>query len=193
MQSFKVKAKMTSPYMQHRMDDDKLFDWEKLRGKIIERDDVAKEDNERAMFHSYYNLNGNLKHYIPSEHLEQSMIGAGTAFKSKVGASRKSMTYIVASMFSVTPLQIEIPPYDTIDRRSAVNKNIKGRVIVIRPKWEKLSFSFNLNVEDDTITERTVKEILEHAGRFVGIGSYRPTNKGKFGKFEVVKFNKVKT
>jgi hypothetical protein len=32
-----------------------------------------------------------------------------------------------------------------------------------------------------------VKEILDYAGRFVGIGDYRP----KYGRFQVTQWNKV--
>lgn len=41
MKKYKVKIKGLTPYMQHRMDDVKLDAWEKLRGPIHERDDVA--------------------------------------------------------------------------------------------------------------------------------------------------------
>jgi len=36
MKSYKVRIKGTSPYMQHRMDDGKLEQWENTRGMIIE-------------------------------------------------------------------------------------------------------------------------------------------------------------
>jgi hypothetical protein len=53
MKSFKVKIKGISPYMQHRMDDRKLAEWEKLRGPIIERPEVSKDDATRAEYHCY--------------------------------------------------------------------------------------------------------------------------------------------
>ena len=55
MQKYKVKIKGITPYMQHRMDDVKLGEWEKTRGLIIERDDVAKEDIVRAEYCCYRN------------------------------------------------------------------------------------------------------------------------------------------
>ena len=33
-----------------------------------------------------------------------------------------------------------------------------------------------------------VREYLEHAGKFIGIGRFRPRNGGYYGRFEVVKF-----
>ena len=89
MKKFFVKIKGKTPYMQHRMDDQKLEDWEKQRGKIIERDDVAKEDVVRAEFHAYKNG----KYFLPAEHIRSSLINAGAYMKSKVGNSKKSCNF----------------------------------------------------------------------------------------------------
>lgn len=189
MKIYKVEIKGTTPYMQHRMDDKKLEDWEKERGKIIERDNIAKEDLIRAEFHCYRN---NGEYFLPAEHIRGALINAGAFVKAKVGNSRKSMKNIVAAMFFVKPLEIKMPDFDEIDKRSAVNRNIKGRVIVIRPKWNNWRAKFNLMIDNDTITDGTIKSILEYAGKYVGIGSFRPTNNGMFGRFEIEEFKAVK-
>lgn len=172
--------------MQHRMDDVKLEEWEKKRGLIIERDDVAKEDAVRAEYHCYRNGNG--KCYIPADQLRGSFIGAGSMVKAKVGGRSKSMKQVVAAMFMVSPDHIEIPDFDEIDKRSVVNKNVKARVMVVRPKWSEWSASFKLLVMNDTITKETTKNVLENAGEYIGIGSFRPTNNGMFGRFIIESF-----
>lgn len=188
MKKYKVKIVGRTPYMQHRMDDQKLEDWEKNRGRIIERDDVAQEDYKRALFHAYLDEKG--VPYIPCEHIRGSMINAGSYVKSKVGNSRKSMKNIVAGMFFVIPERIMLPSEFEIDKRSAVNKNIKARVISIRPKWNQWSAEFELHIDNDTITKETAKTILEYAGQYVGIGSFRPECNGMFGRFEIKSFVK---
>ena len=183
MQKFKVEIVGVTPYMQHRMDDAKLEEWEKNRGRVIERDDVNKEDAVRAEFHCYRNSDG--KCYVPGEHLRGALIEAGSFIKSKVGNSRKSMKNIVAGMFFIDPSEVIVPDYDAIDKRSAWNRNAKARIIVIRPKWNKWKLKFVLLVDNDTITQETVRELIDYAGRYVGIGSFRPTNNGMFGRFEL--------
>jgi hypothetical protein len=180
---YRVKIKGVTPYMQHRMDDERLADWEVRRGKIIEREHLNTEAEKLAAFHSFIDENGNF--YLPSDHIRMSLINAGTFMKSKVGNARKSMANIVAAMFSINPEQIELPKFDTVDVRSAVNKNVKARVIVKRPKWMEWGASFTILVDDDTITKETVESLLDYAGRYVGIGSYRPEHRGQFGRFEV--------
>ena len=189
MQVYNVKLKGTTPYMQHRMDDASLDEWEKKRGKIIERKDVNDEDETRALFHMHTNKDG--KPFVPADHIRGSLINAGAFMKAKVGNSRKSMKNIVAAMFFVNPEEVELPADEwVVDKRSAVNRNVKGRVIVVRPKWENWEVDFDLWIDDDTITLETVQELLNYAGKYVGIGSFRPQNNGSFGRFTVSKLMK---
>lgn len=176
--------------MQHRMDDQSLAEWEKKRGVIIERPEVSQEDSHRAEYHCYRNAEG--KCYIPSDQIKRALINAGTFMKSKVGVRTKSMKSIVAACFIPEPEQILIPNYDTIDKRSTVNKNIKARVICVRPKWTSWEVSFTLQVLENTITKETVEELIKYAGFYVGIGSYRPTNNGHFGRFEIKSIEELK-
>lgn len=185
MKSFSITIQGITPYMQHRMDEQKLEEWEKNRKLIIEREDVAKDDIIRAEYHCYRNKEN--KCFIPSEHLRQCFIAGGGMVKSKTGTSRKSMKDVVAAMFFVAPDQILIPDYDEIDKRSATNQKIKARIIVIRPKWTNWSATFDLDVDNDTITDETIKSIIENSGNYCGIGSYRPTCKGQFGRFKLAK------
>lgn len=169
--------------MQHRMDDISLAEWEKCRKQIIERPEVSKADHHRAEYHCYRNGQGQC--YIPSDQIRGSLINAGTYMKSKVGARSKSMKTIVAATFMISPDEIIIPDWNVIDKRSAVNKNVKARVISIRPKWTEWEASFVLSCREESITIETIRQIFEYAGGYVGIGSFRPTNNGLFGQFQV--------
>lgn len=183
MKQFKVKIKGLTPYMQYRMDDQKLEEWEKCRRQIIERPEVSETDATRAEYHAYRNPEG--QYYIPAEHLRNCMIGAGTYMKAKMGGRSKSMKVIVAATFVPTPEEVVLPVYDAIDKRSTVNRNVKARVIVIRPKWTNWEAEFTLNVYETSITKETVTQLIHYAGSYVGIGSYRPTCNGMFGRFEL--------
>lgn len=189
MKQYQVVIEGVTPYMQHRMDDAKLDQWEKLRGPIHERPDVSIEDATRAEYHCYRNQQDTC--YIPSEHVRGSLIAAGSFVKAKVGGRSKSMKQIVAAMFMVSPFDLVLPEYDSIDKRSAVNRNVKARVIVIRPKWNRWSVVFTLSIDEDSITIDTVTQIIEYAGKYVGIGSFRPANNGMFGRFKLLSIDKI--
>ena len=83
-----------------------------------------------------------------------------------------------------------------IDTRRIVNKSTKGASLKSRPKLKSWKLPFQILIEDDFPVKPDpgpiVKEMLEEAGRRVGIGSYRPTCKGRFGKFIVTKFSEIK-
>lgn len=175
--------------MQHRMDDIKLEEWEKNRKHIIERPEVSQVDAKRAAYHSYQTADG--RFYIPAEQLRIAFVNGGGYLKSKVGNSRRSMKGVFAAILRIEPEEIIIPDYDLIDKRSAVNKNVKARVIVIRPKWSQWSAEFDMIIDNDTITEETLKELIATTGNYVGIGSYRPTNNGYFGRFKLVSIEKM--
>jgi hypothetical protein len=189
MKKYKVVIEGVTPYMQHRMDDQKLEVWEKLRGPIHERPEVSHEDAVRAEYHCYRSTDGPC--FIPAEQIRGALITAGSYVKAKVGGRSKSMKVIVAAMFMVSPEEIHLPEYDAIDKRSAVNRNIKGRVIVVRPRWNQWSAEFTLSVDEDSITKDTIQQIIEYAGKYVGIGSFRPTNNGLFGRFELTEIAEI--
>src|SRR3954463_8210863 len=139
---YDVKIVGTSPYMQHRMDDISLAEWEKSRGMIMERPGSNWEDTKWAEYRCYRNEESNC--YIPKEHIKGALIGGGGYHKAKVGGRSKSMSTIVAGMFRINPEQINMPEYDKIDKRSGVNHNVKGRVMIVRPKWSVWEAKFIL-------------------------------------------------
>lgn len=192
MRKFNVKVKGVTPYMQHRMDDATLQEWEKRRGTIIERDGLNEEPERKAAFHSYINSNGN--YYIPAEHFKQSFIKGGAFVKSKVGNSKKSMKNIVAGMWRIEELEIPLNKFDEVDTRSAVNKNVKARIIVHRPKWNEWEAKFTLLIDDDVkngVTLDMIQSIIGYSGRYLGVGSYRPEHTGEFGRFEVESIDEI--
>ena len=190
MQSFKVQITGKSPYMQHRMDDQKLEEWEKSRRKIIERDGIGDDDYKTALFHAHLDENG--EPYIPADHIRGSLIEGGKMHSAKIGNRSRSMTNVVAGQFLLEEDRLPIIGSKMIvDKRSAVNNNNKARIIVKRPKWATWKTEFTLNVDNDDVTKEMIEQIITSAGKFIGIGSYRPTCKGTFGRFELTKFKKV--
>lgn len=193
MREFKVKVKGVTPYMQHRMDDKKLAEWEKERGAIIERDGLNTEPEMQAAFHAYIDSKGG--YFIPAEHFKQSFIKGGGMVKAKVGNARKSMKNIVAGMWRIKEEGIPMPKFDEVDIRSAVNRAVKARIIVKRPKWLQWSAEFTLLIDDDVkngVTLDTIEQIISYSGRYLGIGSYRPEHTGEYGRFDVESIAEVK-
>jgi hypothetical protein len=53
---------------------------------------------------------------------------------------------------------------------------------VINPPW---NVTVKFEILDDTITEDVFREHLEQAGKYIGIGRFRPRNNGFYGRFSI--------
>jgi hypothetical protein len=61
----------------------------------------------------------------------------------------------------------------------------QSKHIRVRPRFESWSATGELVVVDDQITEAVLTDILEVAGKYKGLGDWRPSSKtpGTFGMF----------
>jgi hypothetical protein len=187
MRTIKVALKSVTHYMQHRMDDQKLDQWEKSRGAILENNGIADELEKKAMYHSYVNKEGDF--YIPAEHFKQCFIKGGGTVKGKVGNQTKSMKNVVAGQWRILENGYSIPKFDEVDSRSAVNKIVKARIMVHRPKWHNWECTVTMELDEEHKSRLhidTITDIIKNSGRYLGIGSYRPEHTGEFGRFEIV-------
>jgi hypothetical protein len=120
----------------------------------------------------------------PASHFESSMIRSATEFKFQGRKTYKDLfkagVYIEPSLIPHKSQRYQI------DKR-AVTIN-RSRILRCRPRFDKWELSFKIIVQDDRIDPLLVKQVLETAGRFHGVGDYRP----KYGLFKVTKFNILK-
>ena len=135
-----------------------------------------------------YSINGTI--YQPASHIRGTLINAGKDLRIK-GKGKATYSKTLASMVVVEP---EAIPHKfkewTVFPACTVNPSTKGRIVTYRPKFDKWELEFRLIIDDEVPIE-VVKEALERAGRYVGIGDWRPATKGMYGKFMVTKFDVV--
>jgi len=181
MKKYKVQIKGITPLLQNKPEE-YGFDEQWIEKK-------ATTDWEKdALKKLYMTNNGTI--YQPGEHIEQSIIEAGKKIKLK-GAGRSTYSKLFGSMISIEDYEIphENPNYE-IHKSLVVIPATKGRVMRYRPIFKNWSLTFNILFEDE-IQASVIKEALEIAGKYSGIGDWRPSTKGKFGKFQVTSFQEV--
>ena len=124
--------------------------------------------------------------YQPASHIDGALKEAAKVFKI---AGRKGASYskLVAATVIVEPDAIphKITKY-IIDARPVVVQ--RARIIRYRPRFDNWELDFELILQDEQLPVGVVKQVLDHAGLYVGIGDFRPGRGGKFGKFMVTKF-----
>lgn len=178
-QPYLVDVEITGvcPILFHKWDCDAV----EAQSKAAKGSKAKKTDNTETYL--YRNAKGEI--CLPGEYLRQSIIGA-SKFRQDPRSPRKSaMDLFKAGLVSMTDMAgtgLKNPDY--YDRRRVlVQRNAITRT---RPAldtgWKaKIEFAVLLG---EYITEPLLREVLSDAGRFVGVGDFRPT----FGRFTVTGF-----
>lgn len=136
---------------------------------------------------SKYKLeNGKL--YLPAAHIIGAMVKAGTRvmLKGRISYSEtaKGATFIFPEKIPHLIQKVEC------DWRPGNNdaRGKKTKIMIARARLEKWEASFKLSCFDDRAIEARLKQVLEIAGGYIGVGSYRP----RYGRFEIVEWKKAK-
>jgi len=173
---YSVSIKGVSPLLMNRFLPAELLETNVKRGNTK---DVNVEDK------LYLTEDG--KPYVPSTYIRNSLIEAGKSIRIK-GRGKSTYSKLLGSSLIVQPDTIVINSSTGWESFTvtAVNPTTKGRVMVTRPMFKDWKLSFEAVVLDD-ISEEVFRNILDEAGRYVGIGDWRPAKKGMYGKFVVTK------
>jgi len=122
---------------------------------------------------------------IPGEYLRGSIINAAK-FRQDPRSPRKSaMDLFKAGVVSLTPLaSLGVKEWDYLDRRRVTiqRQGINRTRPAMRAGW-KAEFQIMVLLPE-YISRNDLREVIETAGRLVGVGDFRPT----FGRFGIVKF-----
>lgn len=177
MKVYRVSVQGITPLLMHRFPMDGADSPGKRRSGVPD----WKEEAERAL---YRDETGVI--YEPATHIESALREAARNFKV---SGRRGATYfrLVGSTVTVSPDAIphDSPDYQ-IDSRPVVVQ--KARVVRYRPRFDKWGLAFHIVCHDDQLPGEIVKQVLDYAGLYVGIGDFRPGKGGKFGRFIVTRF-----
>lgn len=162
----KVKIRGTAPYLQHR-----FVVQEKGRTKTIY--DPLEDATEAA----YKNEDG---FYIPSRQIKAALTKAAVDYKYK---GKKSFKQYIKAGTLIEPNEIPLSNEEFEIHSSPVVVQ-RARIMRSRPMFREWEAEFKIILLDDVIDTEVLKMIIESAGRFNGIGDFRP----EYGRFELVSF-----
>ena len=181
-EKIKVQIEGTTPIIFNRFRDVQIEGKSKKRTGAI-----AESDIDDKLYFSE-----DKKVCLPAVYLKNCITEASKQFKI-IGKGKSTYSKIVASTVDIEPFMIELKSgkYE-IFRISAVNPMTRGRMMTERPKFNKWSAEFEIILNDPAVPINVINEILEQAGKYVGIGDWRPEKKGMFGKFMITSFKQQK-
>jgi hypothetical protein len=169
-----VKIKGVSPLIMHKYVI--VEDTASKRGKKIY---VPEEEAEKV---AYRNSEGKL--CLPTAHFKAAMVKAATDFVAK---GKKTYKDFIKSglMFDEVETVLDQQEYEVYSCSVVVSRS---RILRSRPRINNWSCSFVIELTDEMwLNQSIVKEILESAGKYKGVGDNRP----EFGRFEVAEFKKI--
>lgn len=156
--------------------------------KKVKRDNQSPEEIAEGRLYKMHDVL-----YTPATHILGSLINAGKMVKlTGKGSSRATYSKVVGYSVDVEPMEIEhkIQKWE-VRSDIGVNPNTKGRQVIHRPMLREWKLEFTTIFDEDEIEPEVMKELLTIAGKKVGIGTWRPEKKGRFGKFQLVEWKEL--
>lgn len=131
---------------------------------------------------------------FPADNLLAALIDAGRYIK--IGKRQLSTrdTTVITSFLGIVESFIPIKSAKgwRVDARGVVNQATKGRHIAYRPLFDDWELKFTLDIDTNEVSLISAREIIDRAGKFIGIGVMRPSRKGRYGQFKVVHWKEKK-
>ena len=139
---------------------------------------------EQAEPKRYADKNGVL--YIPGPNIFATLVAAGVFHK--VGKSKLTTmkTSLIPAGVMVDELVCSLGTDQwEVDSRSVVIPSTGGRIMCHRPRVDEWECPFTLDIDESMFSPALVRAIVDDAGKKIGLGDYRPSRKGPFGRFVV--------
>jgi hypothetical protein len=161
-----------------------------LEGKTPLTTNKGQEPSPLEQAKARLYLDKNDKPFLPSPYLLRAIIDAGRFIKiGKRQLSTRDET-IVTSFLSLVGTQYPIKSKDgwRVDARGIVNQATKARVMAYRPIFDDWEISFTLDLDTAEAKPSTARELVDRAGKAIGIGVMRPSRKGPYGQWKVTRW-----
>lgn len=146
---------------------------------------TPKEQAEPKLY-----LSDDKKPVIPQPNLFRCIIDAGKFFKagrSKVTTQKSSLIPACVDIDGIEFLIVSKEGW-RVDERPIVNPATGGRRLCYRPRFDDWSLTFEATVDPEIMDVKLFREIVDAAGKKIGLGDFRPDRKGPFGKFVVTRW-----
>jgi|SRR6185312_13199586 len=135
--------------------------------------------------------------HVPGTNIFRAIIDAGVfhkAGRTKITTQKSSLVPAAVALIELT-CPVRGPDGDPkweVDSRSVVIPSTGGRIMAHRPRLDHWSISFTLEIDTGMFAVPLVRQLVDDAGKRIGLGDFRPARKGPFGRFVVTKWESAK-
>ena len=130
---------------------------------------------------------------IPGPNVFSSLMEAGKWFK----IGRVKVTTVKTSLLPAClhleelVLPIEYKDEWEVDSRPVRIPATGGRIIRHRAVFNDWKLNFTLNLDATLLAPKMLREIVDAAGKRIGLGDFRPQTKGPFGKYVITDWKQL--
>lgn len=124
---------------------------------------------------------------MPQPNLMSSIVYGGLFFKngrSKITTQKSSLLYACVTL-KLPYYKLEHDEDWYVDARPVRIPSTGGRILRYRPCFNDWRISFDIDLDEKEMSPKLMREIIDAAGKKSGIGDFRPSTKGPFGKYVV--------
>lgn len=185
MRTATVRVKSLTPYSQS-----KALESEKKKGE-------THDDFDKRIWPEHIHADADGQVFIPPMALIEGM-GEAAAYLSKGGELKKKGQATWSQNFQcglavAEGARIGIAASDARSERVFCHSNGKRgtgtRVWRTFPVFDSWEAEFVIHILDDTIPEEVFNRVMVAFGMFIGIGRFRPQNRGYLGRFVIEKIS----
>lgn len=186
MTSIKIKIEGVTPLLVHAFTDEAQMSATSGNRAVATGDRGTPHDQAAAAL--YVSESG--APIIPQPNLFRCIIDAGKFFKAGKSKVTTIKSSLIPACLSIEELEIPILHREdwTVDQRPVRIPSTGGRIIRYRPCFHDWALAFTADLDTDIVSLNLLREIVDAAGKRIGLGDFRPDCKGPFGKFVVTEW-----
>lgn len=131
---------------------------------------------------------------IPQPNLLRCIVEGGRftkVGKAQVTTAKSSIMYACVDVQGAEISLIHKQPWK-VDTRAVRIPSTGGRILAHRPIFDDWRLEFVVDLDTTILGEKLLRQIVDDAGKRIGLGDFRPQCKGPYGRFHVVHWEVVK-
>jgi len=183
MKEIRIKITGITPLICNRFSDEAQMKASNCtRTSTIGDKGSPKEQAEKKLY-----IGNDEKPMIPQPNLFRAIIDGGKFFKAGKGKVTTQKSSLIPACLEIDGVEISIKTKDgwEVDSRAVRIPATGGRILAHRPKFNDWELEFTAYLDEEIMSSALLREILDAAGKRIGLGDFRPDCKGPFGKFVV--------
>ncbi len=182
-----IQGMVNSALLQHRFSEAAIAAVSAATRKAKIGQQTPRESAEECC---YRDAQGYL--WLPGPSVGSMLREAGSGHKQK--GTRKSLKWIIPAAVIVQEDRIPLFNIKTgkarkrlktfeVDSRPVVIPSTKGRIMRHRPRLDEWSADLTISVDEEVLDCDTIQILLTEGGKRIGVGDFRPSCGGSFGRF----------